>query len=190
MKQTLIVLAVIFGILGAVIATTPLKHAGDLDPQAFNTYKKLFYKVLETGDPAKGMIDRYEVTMEDDTDELVEVIKSLAEEYNLRVTGDTKMFTMENNKGKAGEVYKARNISMCAVPIAKRMLQYSMEFGGFMPCRIMIITMGDGKRYLLTMSLDLMMWGGKTHPPEIQELVEEMRTALIEIPKRAAIGDW
>lgn len=165
-------------------------QAAGMDKEAFSTYANMFTKVVKTGDPAKGMIDRYEVNDDIETEDVAETIKTLAGDYNLLVVGDTKMFTMPEFEGQADKVMAARNISLCALPIAKKMLQFSPEFGGFMPCRIMIITMGDGKRYLLTMSLDLMLHGGAPLPPEVFKMASEMRTALTEIPARAAIGDW
>lgn len=190
MKKILICLVVVVGLVAALFVTTPLKNITKMNPAALSAYTSMAVKVLETGDPAKGMIDRYEVKTEDSVDDLVETIKSLAEEYNLRVVGDTKMYTREESEGKADEIYSVRNVSMCALSTAKEMLDYSMEYGGFMPCRVMIVEMGDGKKYLITMSLDLLVNGGFVLPERIGEIAEQMRVALSEIPRRAAIGDW
>jgi hypothetical protein len=41
-------------------------------------------------------------------------IKMLAEDFNMRITGDTKMFTIPDTKGT--EVKFVENISMCSLP--------------------------------------------------------------------------
>ncbi|MEA3228242.1 MAG: DUF302 domain-containing protein [Campylobacterota bacterium] len=165
-----------------------ISKALSLDSEAIPTYMAMFEKVLDTGDAAKGMILKFKVNEDVDNEDVVESIKALAEEYNMRVTGDTKMFTMDGAKGT--EIYKVRNISMCSLPIAKKFLAHSHEFGGFMPCRIMLIELADGTRYLYTMDLNLAIHGGKALPAEMLELAQHVQKAMLDIPARAAEGDF
>ena len=190
MKKLLVLLVIVGGGLGYLFTTTPLLKITELDSRAFNAYKTMFFKVLETGDPAKGMIMTFKVDEEVTSEEVVESIYSLANEHNMRITDDLKMFTNEANKGKADKVYSARNISLCSLSTAKKFLDFSIEFGGFMPCRIMLITMGDGTRILQTMSLDMMIHGGKPLPPEMYELASAVQKAMVDIPEKAAQGDF
>jgi len=165
-----------------------ISQAKQLDSQAIPTYMKMFKTVLKTGDAAKGMVIKYKVSEDVETADVVDSIKSLAEEYNMRVTGDTKMFTIKGAKGK--EVYKVENISMCSLSIAKKFLAYSHEFGGFMPCRIMIITLANGERWLYTMNLQLAIHGGRPLPAEMLKLATHVQKAMTEIPEKAAKGDF
>lgn len=159
-----------------------------LDSEAIPTYMNMFEKVLDTGDAAKGMVLKWKVNDDVENEDVVESIKALAEEYNMRVTGDTKMFTIDGAKGE--EVYKVENISMCSLSIAKKFLAYSHEFGGFMPCRIMLITLGNGERWLYTMDLSLAIHGGHPLPAEMLKLASHVQKAMLEIPARAAEGDF
>ena len=159
-----------------------------LDDQAISTYTKMFEKVLDTGDAAKGMVLKFKVNDDVENADVVESIKALAEEYNMRVTGDTKMFTIEGAKGD--EVKYVENISMCSLPIAKKFLAYSHEFGGFMPCRIMLIELANGERWLYTMDLALAIHGGHPLPAEMLKLATHVQKAMLEIPARAAEGDF
>jgi len=159
-----------------------------LDSQAIPTYIDMFEKVLETGDAAKGMVLKWKVNDDVENADVVESINALAEEYNMRVTGDTKMFTIEDAKGD--EVKYVENISMCSLSIAKKFLGHSHEFGGFMPCRIMLIELANGERWLYTMDLSLAIHGGHPLPPEMLELATHVQTAMMEIPARAAEGDF
>ncbi len=188
----------ILSVIGAVAIVTILvvflkfgdmiSKVGSLDDKAIPTYMAMFDKVLNTGDAAKGMVLKYKVNDDVESEDVIESIKALAEEYNMRVTGDTKMFTIDGAKGT--EIYKVRNVSMCSLSIAKKFLAHSHEFGGFMPCRIMLIELGNGTRYLYTMDLSLAIYGGKPLPAEMLELALKVKTAMLDIPARAAEGDF
>ena len=106
----------------------------------------------------------------------------------MRVTGDIKMFTKED--AKPDEVKHARIFSVCSLRIAKIFLNHSRYFGGFMPCRIMLVEYGNGDRYLITMDLTLAIHGGYTLPPEMLKEAQFVEKAMTEIPSRAAKGDF
>jgi uncharacterized protein (DUF302 family) len=180
-----VVIAVIVGYskFGGMIS-----QVKQLDAQAIPTYMNMFTKVLETGDAAKGMIIKFKVNDDVESEDVVDSIKALAEEYNMRVTGDTKMFTIDEAKGT--EIKKVRNISMCSLSIAKKFLAHSAEFGGFMPCRIMLIELANGERYLYTMDLTLAIHGGRPLSDEMLKLATHVQTAMVQIPSRAAKGDF
>lgn len=180
--------AVVVTIGGYIKFGDKISQLQALDKEAIPTYMKMFNTVLETGDAAAGMVIRYKVNEDVESEDVVESIKALAEEYNMRVTGDTKMFTIEDANGT--EIKKVRNISMCSITIAKKFLSYSPRFGGFMPCRIMLIELANGERYLYTMDLNLAIHGGKTLPPDMLEGATKVQEAMTNIPKRAAAGDF
>jgi uncharacterized protein (DUF302 family) len=159
-----------------------------LDSGALPAYMEMFNTVLNTGNTAEAMVLKYKVKDSVENDDVVESIKALAEEYNMRVTGDIKMYTLDD--AKDDEVKHARIISLCSLHIAKIFLNYSAEYGAFMPCRIMLIELGNGERFLYTMDLTLMINGGYTLPTEMLELAQKVQKAMTEIPARAAKGDF
>ncbi len=159
-----------------------------LDSGAIPAYMNMFEKVLETGDPANAMMIEFEVKEEVSNEDAAESIHTLAEEYNMRITGDIKMYTKDDAAPE--EIKHARIISMCSLHIAKVFLNHSRYFGGFMPCRIMLVEYGNGKRYLVTMDLELAIHGGNPLEPEMLELATHVQKAMTEIPRRAAQGDF
>ena len=159
-----------------------------LDDGAMKAFDDMFTSVVENGDPARAMMKEYKVSEDVSNEDVIESIKALAEEYNMRVTGDTKMFTIPD--AKADEVKYVENVSMCSLYIAKKFLNHSRYFGGFMPCRIMLVEYGNGDRYLITMDLTLAIHGGYPLPPEMLKLATHVQTAMVEIPSRAAKGDF
>jgi len=159
-----------------------------LDDGAMSAYMDMFDEVLEYGDPARAMMDEYKVNEDVSNEEVVESIKAITEELNMRVTGDIKMFT--NEEAKDDEVKHTRIISVCSLRIAKIFLNHSRYYGGFMPCRVMLVEYGNGDRFLITMDLRLAIHGGYTLPPEMLKEAQFVQKAMKEIPSRAAKGDF
>jgi uncharacterized protein (DUF302 family) len=159
-----------------------------LDDGAMKAFDDMFTEVVDSGDPAKAMMNEYKVSEDVENADVIESIKALAEEYNMRVVGDTKMFTIPN--AKPDEVKFVENVSLCSLYIAKKFLNHSRYFGGFMPCRIMLVEYGNGDRYLITMDLTLAIHGGYPLPPEMLKLATKVQKAMEEIPSRAAQGDF
>jgi uncharacterized protein (DUF302 family) len=163
------------------------KVAG-LDSGALPAYMAMFDEVLKNGDPAKAMMKEYKVKADVTNEDVIESIKALAEEYNMRIVGDTKMFNIPD--AKPDEVKFVENVSLCSLYIAKKFLAHSRYFGGFMPCRIMLVEYGNGDRYLITMDLALAIHGGAPLDKEMLELATKVQKAMTEIPARAAEGDF
>ena len=167
---------------------TKLEQYNKLDDGAMGAYMDMFGEVLEYGDPARAMMNEYKVADDVENDDVAESIKAITEEYNMRVTGDIKMFTKED--AKPDEVKHARILSVCSLRIAKIFLNHSRYFGGFMPCRIMLVEYGNGDRFLITMDLTLAIHGGYALPPEMLKEAQFVQKAMHEIPSRAAKGDF
>jgi uncharacterized protein (DUF302 family) len=159
-----------------------------LDDGAMKAYDDMFTSVVEYGDPAKAMMKEFKIADDVPNEDVIESIKALAEEYNMRVVGDTKMFNIPD--AKPTQVKFVENVSLCSLYIAKKFLNHSRYFGGFMPCRIMLVEYGNGDRYLITMDLTLAIHGGYPLPPEMLKLATEVQKAMDEIPARAAEGDF
>ncbi len=176
------------GVVMLMTGCTKMSQFNKLDDGAIPAYENMFFEVLEDGDPAKAMMDEWKVADDVSNDDVGESIHALAEEYNMRITGDVKMFTKDD--AKPDEVKHARIFSLCSLHIAKIFLNHSRYFGGFMPCRIMLVEYGNGDRYLITMDLTLAIHGGYPLDPEMLELATKVQKAMTEIPERAAKGDF
>ena len=125
-------------------------------------------------------------------------MKDLAGEYNMRYVGEKDMFRLLDVEieayEKAGipkseQVVHARIGEFCSLIIAKKMLNHSRFYGGFMPCRIMYVEYGDGRRYLVSMDMALAIYGGTDKKPIEPGLFEDMlavKKAMEEIPAIAA----
>jgi len=194
-KNRLMALALLVG-LGVLFSGCSTMNMGwtavtnqhKLDDGAMKAYDNMFTKVAKYGDPARAMMLEFQVEEDLTNEEVVDSIKSLAESYNMRVTGDIKMYTKDDAKGE--EVKHARIVSLCSLTIAKIFLNHSRYYGGFMPCRILLIEYGNGDRFLVTMDMTLAIHGGFPLPEEMLEKGLSVKKAMEEIPARAAKGEF
>jgi uncharacterized protein (DUF302 family) len=188
------ILSIIGGItvVGAVIGyLTVGSKVGDLHPDAMGYYMDMFNRVLDTGNSAEAMIRKVKVNDDVSTDDVIETMNSIAEENNFLVVGDAKM----NIKSSIKETGKKENryiriLSYCSPSIAQQFIDYSRAYGAFMPCRIMIVEDDEGNRWLYTMAMELMLFGGKPLPPEMMKMAEHVRSTMYSMMDKAASGDF
>ena len=156
-----------------------------------NAYAGMMDIVNETGDPAQAMMKEWLITDEELTEEdIFDELKDLAGEYNMRFVGEKNMFRLtEAEKPTPEKVVHARIGEFCSLSIAKKMLNHSRFFGGFMPCRIIYVEYGDGRRYLISMDMTLALYGGtdaKPIDPALFEQMKDVMNAMEQIPLKAA----
>jgi len=153
-------------------------------------YADMMAKLDETGDPAQAMMLEWKVADDVSEEDVFEALKDYAGEYNMRYVGEKNMFRIKDPK--PNQVAHARIGEFCSLSIAKKMLDHSRYYGGFMPCRVIYVEYGDGRRYLVSMDMTLAIYGGtdkKPIPKELFESMLEVKKAMEEIPAMAASGD-
>ncbi len=170
---------------------TRIDQVKKLNPGAIPAYMSMFDTVLTKGDPAQGMMLEWEITDPDITEEDVfDDMKELAGDYNMRFVGEKNMFRLtEAENPTPDRVVHARIAEFCSLSIAKKMLDHSRFYGGFMPCRVIYVEYGDGRRYLISMDMTLAIYGGSDVKPINPELLEDMlnvKKAMEQIPAIAA----
>ena len=170
---------------------TRIDQVKKLNPGAIPAYMGMFDTVLTKGDPAQGMMLEWEITDPDITEEDVfDDMKELAGDYNMRFVGEKNMFRLtEAENPTPDRVVHARIAEFCSLSIAKKMLDHSRFYGGFMPCRVIYVEYGDGRRYLISMDMTLAIYGGSDVKPINPELLEDMlnvKKAMEQIPAIAA----
>ena len=187
------VIAVILVLFTFAKFGTKISQFNQLDPKAMSTYMDMFDKVLATGDPAKGMVIKRKLVIEDGTtkeeaiENAIETMDDVASEHGLAMV-DSKTMPRGGKFMKDGGLYTHIR-SYCSPTIADIFLNYSGEFIGFMPCRVGIVEDKKGDIWLYTMSLDLMIHGGKPLPKKLLSYANEVRDAMVEMITKGASGD-
>jgi len=163
----------------------------DFSGETRTAYANMMGVIGETGDPAQAMMLEFKVDPELEEEEVIDSMKSLALEYNMMAVGEKNMFNKEDAKPE--EVKHARIMEFCSLSVAKKMFNHSRYYGGFMPCRVVLVEYGNGDRYLITMDMTLALYGGTDKKPINEDLFNDMlkiKEAMTKIPERAAVGDF
>jgi len=162
----------------------------DFSSETQDAYLVMMDKLSETGDPAQAMMREWKVADDVSEEDVFEAMKEYAGEYNMRYVGEKNMFRIKDPK--PDQVAHARIGEFCSLTIAKKMLDHSRFYGGFMPCRVIYVEYGNGDRYLVSMDMTLALYGGtdkKPIPKDLFDSMLEVKKAMEEIPAMAASGD-
>ena len=141
-------------------------------PETQKAYADMMAIIAETGDPAQAMMKEWKVADDVSEEDVFEAMKEYAGEYNMRFVGEKNMYRIKD--AKPNQVAHSRIGEFCSLSIAKKMLDHSRFYGGFMPCRIIYVEYGNGKRYLVTMDMTLAIYGGSDKKPINPALLEDM----------------
>ena len=152
-------------------------------------YAEFADKLLETGDPGVAMMWSVPVEEGLSPEDVVDSLKSLATSRNFLFVGESPFY--KQIRAITGEDYRYINfLSFCDARVGKQMLEYRNEYSGFMPCRIAIVEDKNGKLWLHSMNLDLMIHGGKELPPDLKESALRVRRIIREMMEGAARGEF
>jgi len=183
----------IFAIIGflTVVGLVVAWFAGvkDLDPKAKDVYSHMAATLITTGDIAKATVVKREVKEGIDPDDVADSLKAVAAEMGIKSVGDLPLSKeMEARTGKKQRYIRV--LSFCNPKIATDMVHYSMAFGAYLPCRVVIIEDPNGKYWLYTLDLDMMIHGGKKLPPKLLEEALRVRKTIYTMMDKAASGDF
>ena len=81
-----------------------------------------------------------------------------------------------------------RILAFCDALIAKKMVEYDIIFAGFLPCRIAVLEDGDGKGWIVTMNMDMMLHAVDL-PEDLQPLAKKVRDTIYSIVDAGVNGD-
>jgi len=202
MKKTIVMsiaaLVTAFVMSGCTMVKMGVAYVG-FPSEAQEAYAEMMAQLSETGDPAQAMMKEWQITDPELTEEdIFDEMKDLAGEYNMRYVGEKNMFNLldvereafeKDGIPKSEQIVHARIGEFCSLIIAKKMFNHSRYYGGFMPCRVVYVEYGDGRRYLISMDMTLAIFGGTDKKPISPELLEDMinvKKAMEEIPMKAA----
>ena len=164
-----------------------------MDAKSLGLYADMADNILTSGDPAKGMIIKRKLLIEDGVtkqeaiDNANEIMDEIADEHGLAKV-DVKTMPRGGKFMKDGGLYTQIR-SYCSPTIADVFLKHSGEFIGFMPCRVGIVEDEKGDIWLYTMNMDLAIHGGHELPPKMLELANVVKESMNQMIEKGAIGE-
>lgn len=183
-------LLVLVGVIVVIVQLKPpLNALSDFDDQVANTYLTMAERLLKTGNGAEAT--SVKVAVEDglSPEDVEQTMRIVANEHNIKNVGELPLY--KEVEAVTGEPYRFVKIYMfCNAMTAARMLDYSDAFSAYLPCRITLVEDPQGKLWLYTLNMDLMIHGGKELPPALKEEAMQVKHIIEDIMNRGAKGDF
>lgn len=134
----------------------------------------------------KLQIARIQVQDSVSFDDAVESLKLRANQHNLKFVGVNALYKeIEALTGKPSKRIEIFNF--CDGLTANKLLQADPKMIAFMPCRIALIEDKDGKRWVISMMMDLKMI--KAMPADTRKSAEQVMEAMKDMMVAASKGD-
>ena len=186
------------GVTGKIISEviSPTLHPESMS----KVYMPMANKLLETGDITMASIVRVKVADDVTNEDVEEAMESIATEEGIRSVGMlplSEMVELQTNapgvtKGHAD--FKAQRFlkiyQYCAPRTAMTMVEHSDAFSAYLPCRLALIEDKQGQRWLYTLDMNAMIYGGAELPEYLLEKALDVQRVITRIQNGGAEGDF
>jgi uncharacterized protein (DUF302 family) len=160
-----------------------------LDPKAKDLYMTMWKKLKETGNSAEATVVKYPLADGVTPADAEQSMKMVANEHNIKAVGELPL--SEQVKLETGQDQRFLKIfQFCNPQTAMRMVDYSDAYSAYLPCRVAMVEDKQGKYNLYSLDMDMMIYGGKTLPPELLAEAQKVQEIITDIMKRGAAGDF
>ena len=127
-------------------------------------------------------------------DDVVEAMKSKANEINFKFVGHNPLWKdIVAITGKT-DTPRVEFFSFCDAVIARDLLDLSLEFAVFLPCRVAVVEDAHKKIWLLTLDWDVRWLDTSKNPNQISDKLREgaikIREAIDKIMRAGASGEF
>jgi uncharacterized protein (DUF302 family) len=161
----------------------------ELDPGAKDVYMNMWQKLKESGKSADSAVVKYPLEEGVSWEDAQEAMKFVANEHNIKAVGELPL--SEQVKLMTGEDQRFLKIYQYCNPLtAMKMVDYSDAFSAYLPCRVAMIEDKDGKFWLYSLDMDMMIHGGKTLPDELLAEAIKVKEIINDIMQKGAAGDF
>lgn len=159
------------------------------DEQAMQVYMTLAERILETGNAAEATVWKAKVSDELSAEDVEDVMRNVANEHNIKNVGELPLY--KQVEAMTGKPFRFMKIYMfCNALTAAQMVDYSDAFSAYLPCRITLLEDKQGKLWLYSLNMDLMIHGGTPLPPELKKEALRVKFIIQDILKRGASGEF
>jgi uncharacterized protein (DUF302 family) len=159
------------------------------DPGAGKMFMEFAQSLVTKKSAAEASIWRIPVQEGLTPEEVEETMKFVANEHNMSNVGELPL--SKDIEAKKGESYRFVKIYLfCNSLTAASMLDYSDAYSAYLPCRITLIEDQEGKLWLITLNMDMMIYGGEPLPAELKEEAIKVKEYILDIMNRGATGEF
>ncbi len=159
------------------------------DPKAFDTYKGMAERLVETGNAAAATVWMAKVAEGVSFEEVDQSIQQVAIDRNIKGVGELPLG--DQVEAMTGKPWRKLKIYLYCNPLtAAKMVEYDVAYAAYLPCRVSLVEDGNGDLWVTTLDMDMMIYGGKTLPPELLKEALAVKDIMQDILARAAEGDF
>lgn len=180
---------VVLLIVGLVKLGPSVSNLAKFDPQAVATYAAIGKKLVETGSAPEATVWKVAVKDGLTADEVEQTMRFVANEHNIKNVGELPLY--KEVEAVSGKPFRFLKVYMfCNAMTAARMVELSDAFSAYLPCRISLVEDTQGKLWLYTLNMDLMIHGGTPLTPELTAEATQVKETILDIMNRGASGDF
>jgi len=192
----LVGLALVAGLIWVIISydfgfqnIKDFKNLQSFDSKAPEVYLDMAKELLATGNAAEATVWKFPVEDGLGWEEVEETMRFVANEHNIKNVGELPL--SEQVQAMTGKEQRFLKIYMFCNPLtADMMFEYSAAFSAYLPCRISLIEDAEGKLWLYTLNMDMMIHGGTMLPPKLFVEANAVKDIILDIMKRGAAGEF
>ena len=174
MKRVISVVALTLALFGAV-------HAGSKKQIETPAFEKVMAQQM-----IDNSIQRFQIAEDVSVEDAIDSMTLRANMLNFKLVADLPLSEQVEAMGE--EANYMRILAFCDALIAKKMVEYDIIFAGFLPCRIAVVEDTEGKGWIITMNMDMMLHAVDL-PEELQPLAQKVRDTIYSIVDAGVNGD-
>jgi uncharacterized protein (DUF302 family) len=118
-------------------------------------------------------------------DDAVDSMKLRANVLNFKLVAHQPLYKELQAMGL--ESKRIEIFQFCDARIAKAMIAHDKDFAAYLPCRITLLEDEEGKAWLITMNLDMLIQSADL-PPDLMEKAQRVKSSIQEIMEAGAEG--
>ena len=166
-----------------------LTNLRSFDSKAPEVYLDMAEKLIKTGNAAEATVWKVPVQEGLGWEDVEQTMRFVANEHNIKNVGELPL--SEQVAAMTGKPQRFLKIYMFCNPLtAANMFDYSVAFSAYLPCRISLIEDPQGKLWLYTLNMDMMIYGGKPLPEALKEEAIGVKDTILDIMNRGAAGEF
>ncbi|MEO1941221.1 MAG: DUF302 domain-containing protein [Candidatus Thioglobus sp.] len=176
-----------YGVTSKVISemVSPKLHPDSMA----KVYMPMTNTLLDTGDITMASIVRVPVADDVSNSDVEEAMESIATAEGIRSVGMLPLSEMVELQ--TGEKQRFLKIyQYCSPRTAMTMIDHSDAFSAYLPCRLALIEDQEGKRWIYTLDMNAMIYGGAPLPDYLLEKALEVQRVITAIQDGGAEGDF
>lgn len=159
------------------------------DPQAVSTYQTMFEQLMRTGSAVDATVWKRQVKDGLTVTDVEDVMKSVSNELNIKSVGELPL--SQQVEAMTGQKQRFLKIYMYCNPLtAAKMVDYSDAYSAYLPCRLSLVQDKQGKLWLYSLNMDMMIHGGKPLPHDLKQEAVHVKKVIETIMQRASSGEF